>query len=167
MRACLSRRPATSSPFVGPSGLEYLFGYVAVNGDVQQEYTGLWALSYEEEKRIFEQFVDWVMERWETHPDMHIYHFAPYEPSAMKRMMGRHATREEEVDRMLRAGLFVDLHRVVRGGLRAGVESYSIKELEKFFGYTREVSLSEGELRALRRLRAIGAGRSWVYQRGP
>ena len=129
--------------FVGPGGLEYLFGYIAVDGAGQQEYTGLWALSYEEEKRSFERFVDWVVDRWETHPDMHVYHFAPYEPSAMKRMMGRHATREEEVDRMLRAGLFVDLHRVVRGGLRASVESYSIKELEKFFGYTREVSLSE------------------------
>ena len=130
-------------PFVGPGGLEYLFGYVSVSGDGQEEYTGLWALSYEDEKRSFERFVDWVRARWEAHPDMHIYHFAPYEPSAMKRMMGRHATREEEVDRMLRAGLFVDLHRVVRGGLRASVESYSIKELEKFFEYTREVSLGD------------------------
>ena len=130
-------------PFVGPGGLEYLFGYIALNGAGQEDYTGLWALSYEEEKCNFERFVDWVMDRWETHPDMHVYHFAPYEPSAMKRMMGRHATREEEVDRMLRAGLFVDLHRVVRGGLRASVESYSIKELERFFGYTREVSLSK------------------------
>ena len=130
-------------PFVGPGGLEYLFGYLAANEAGQQEYHGLWALSYEGEKQNFEQFVDWVMNRWERYPDLHIYHFAPYEPSAMKRLMGRHATREEEVDRMLRAGLFVDLHRVVRGGLRASVEGYSIKELERFYGYTREVSLSE------------------------
>ena len=31
------------------------------------------------------------------------------EPSALKRLMGRYATREDEVDRMLRAGLLVDL----------------------------------------------------------
>ena len=130
-------------PFVGPSGLEYLFGYLAANDAGVLEYTGLWAFSYEEEKRSFERFVDWVMARWKTYPDLHIYHFAPYEPSAMKRLMGRHATREEEVDRMLRASLFVDLYRVVRGGLRAGVESYSIKELEKFFGFQRDVPLSE------------------------
>ena len=61
----------------------------------------------------------------------------------MKRLMGRHATREDEVDRMLRAGLFVDLYRVVRGGLRASVESYSIKELEIFYGFTRKVTLAE------------------------
>ena len=38
---------------------------------------------------------------------MHIYHYAPYEPAALKRLMGRYSTREAEVDRMLRAELFV------------------------------------------------------------
>ena len=42
------------------------------------------------------------------------------------------ATREEEIDRMLRAGLFVDLYQVVRQSLRASVESYSIKRLSHF-----------------------------------
>ena len=130
-------------PFVGPGGLEYLFGYLAANDRDQPEYVGLWALSVAEEKRVFEGFVDWVIERWEEYPDLHIYHYAPYEPSAMKRLMGRHATREAEVDRMLRAELFVDLYRVVRGGLRASVESYSIKELERFYDFTRKVPLGE------------------------
>ena len=129
-------------PFVGRAGLEYLIGYLTVDENGQEHYSALWAFDQEAEKRNFEEFVDWVMKRWEESPDMHIYHFAPYEPGAFKRLMCRYATREEEVDRMLRAGLFVDLYRVVRGGLRAGVESYSIKELEQFFGFTREVSLS-------------------------
>ena len=128
-------------PFVGPGGLEYLFGYVTAADTGNHDYTALWGLSHQKEKENFERFVDWVMEHWTSHPNMHIYHFAPYEPSAMKRLMGRHATREDEVDQMLRAGLFVDLYRVVRGGLRAGLESYSIKELERFFGYVREVPL--------------------------
>ena len=42
--------------------------------------------------------------------------------------MGRYATREDEIDQMLRAGLFVDLYQVVRRGVRASVESYSIKQ---------------------------------------
>ena len=128
-------------PFVGPGRLEYLFGYVTAADTGNHDYTALWGLSHQKEKENFERFVDWVMEHWTSHPNMHIYHFAPYEPSAMKRLMGRHATREDEVDQMLRAGLFVDLYRVVRGGLRAGLESYSIKELERFFGYVREVPL--------------------------
>jgi uncharacterized protein len=59
------------------------------------------------------------MARWGQFPNLHIYHYAPYEPAALKRLMGRYATREEEIDRMLRAGLFVDLYQVVRRGLRA------------------------------------------------
>ncbi len=50
------------------------------------------------------------MARWAAIPDLHIYHYAPYEPAALKRLMGRYATREEEIDRMLRAELFVDLY---------------------------------------------------------
>ena len=33
---------------------------------------------------------------------MHVYHFAPYEPAAFKRLSGRYATREAELDRILR-----------------------------------------------------------------
>lgn len=57
--------------------------------------------------------------------------------------MGRYATREEEIDRMLRAYLFVDLYSVVRNGIRASVESYSIKKLERFYNYQRVVQLSD------------------------
>ena len=57
--------------------------------------------------------------------------------------MGRYGAREEEIDQMLRGNLFVDLYRAVRGALRASVESYSIKELEKFFDFEREVDLRD------------------------
>ena len=49
------------------------------------------------------------------------------------------ATREDEVDRLLRGGVLVDLFRVVRQGIRASVESYSIKRLEPLYGLEREV----------------------------
>jgi RNase_H superfamily len=84
-----------------------------------------------------------VIGRLEEFPDLHIYHYAPYEPAALKRLMGRYATREEELDRMLRAGLFVDLYAVVRHGIRASVESYSIKKLEPLYEFDRAVPLTE------------------------
>ena len=56
--------------------------------------------------------------------------------------MSRYATREDDVGRLLRGRVFVDLHRVVRQGLRASVESYSIKQLEPFYGFVREVDLA-------------------------
>ena len=130
-------------PFVGPGGLEYLFGYVAADDSGKQRYTGMWGLTPVEEKRNFEELVDKLMGRWADHPDMHVYHFAAYEPGALKRLMGRYGTREDEVDQMLRGNLFVDLYRVVRGALRASVESYSIKELEQFFEFERKVGLRD------------------------
>ena len=77
---------------------------------------------------------------------MHIYHYAPYEPTAIKRLVGRHGTCVDEVDEMLRAGLFVDLYRAVRQGLRASVESYSIKRLEPLYGFTRSVPLRDANV---------------------
>ena len=76
-------------------------------------------------------------------PDLHIYHYAPYEPTALKRLMGRYGTREDEVDDLLRGGVLVDLLRVVRQSLRASVESYSIKKMEAFYGFTREIDLRD------------------------
>lgn len=67
--------------------------------------------------------------------------------------MSRYATREEEVDRLLRGRVFVDLHRVVRQGLRASVEGYSIKRLEPFYGFVRRVDLTAAT-RALVRFEA-------------
>ena len=90
---------------------------------------------------MFQRFIDFVTERRQQYPDLHIYHFAQYEPAALKRLMGRYATRENEIDDLLRGKVFVDLYSVVRNGLRAGVESYSIKKLEPLYGYLRKADL--------------------------
>ena len=92
--------------------------------------------------------MDLITAAWEAHPGMHVYHYAPYEPSAFKRLMGRYATREEALDRLLRGGRFVDLYGVVRQGLRAGIERYSIKNLEVLYGFERAVPLPEANERA-------------------
>jgi predicted RecB family nuclease len=130
-------------PFVDVGGREYLFGFVSENQGGEVAYVCRWAVTADEEKRAFEWFVKKVMARWESEPAMHIYHFTPYEPSALKRLMGRYATREEEIDRMLRAGLFIDLHTVLKRAVRAGVEQYSLKALEVFHGFRRQVPLEE------------------------
>ena len=130
-------------PFVGERGLEYLFGYLFIGETAEAVYRSQWAFSRAEEKQVFADFVDFVMTRWKQFPSMHIYHFAPYEPSALKHLMGRYATRQEEIDQMLRAELFVDLYQVVRRGIRASVESYSIKKLEPFYAFEREIVLAD------------------------
>jgi predicted RecB family nuclease len=146
-------------PFVGLGGREYLFGFAWEDETGWQSYDCQWALTAGEEKRAFEWFVDSVMRRWSAYPLMHIYHFTPYEPSALKRLMGRHSTREDEIDRMLRAGLFIDVHTVLKRALRASVEKYSLKALEEFHRFERKVPLKEAR-RAMREMEhALELGR--------
>jgi predicted RecB family nuclease len=141
-------------PFVGEGGLEYLFGYSFRGGEGRERYVGDWALSRADERAAFQRFIDFVIDRLNVYPDLHIYHFAPYEPAALKRLMGRYATREDELDQLLRGKRFVDLFAVVRQGLRASVESYSIKRLEPLYGYVRDASLPDAN-QALAKLQAF------------
>jgi uncharacterized protein len=141
-------------------GLQYLFGVVdtaEVDEAGLPRYTQIWAFDRPGEKHAFEELIDYITERRAHHPGLHVYHYNHYEPTsvdhltelhgtrqeAVGALMGRFATREGEVDDLFRLGVFTDLYRVVRQGVRAGVESYSIKRLEPLCGYDRRVDLAE------------------------
>ena len=135
-----------SNPYVLDQGLEYLIGFLKLDASTEPRYESFWAFNRAEEKKAFEEFIAVVMDRWQRDPAMHIYHYAPYEPTAIKRLAGQHGTCVDEVDELLRAGMFVDLYRVVRQSLRASVESYSIKRLEPLYGFSRAVPLREANV---------------------
>lgn len=130
-------------PYARDGGREYLFGLVILGADGAETRRSFWSFDDAGEKKAFEAVVDEIGRLRAVHPDMHVYHYAPYEPAAFKRLMGRHATRETDIDTLLRADVFVDLYAVVRHGIRAGVERYSIKDLEPFYGFERTVDLVE------------------------
>ena len=131
-------------PFFDPAeGLEFLFGVLWRNGDGSITYIPFWAHDRAGERDAFEKFVDLVQSRRRDDPAMHVYHYAAYEPSTLARLMGAHATREEAVDELLRDEVLVDLLQAVRQGVRVGIESYSLKEIEKLF-FTRGASVSSG-----------------------
>jgi uncharacterized protein len=118
-------------------GLEYLFGvYLFEQG--KEQFKTFWAHSREEEKKAFEQFMDFVMARLRKYPDAHIYHYAHYEQTALKKLMSLHGTREAEVDSLLRRGRLIDLYKVFREGIRVSEPRYSIKNLEHFYMQKRE-----------------------------
>ena len=130
-------------PFVVGGGREYLFG-IAVAGDTGTlRYLSRWALNRDQERAAFEWLVDFTFERMARYPDLHVYHFGAYETGAVKRLMLRYATKQEEVDRLLRGEIFVDLHSVAKQSVRASVEQYSLKDLEKFCDFKRGVQLSD------------------------
>jgi uncharacterized protein len=110
-------------------GLDYLFGWV----DMREQYSALWAHDFAAEQVALERFLDIVALRRQQHPDMHIYHYAPYEPTHLLTMAARYGVREADVDRLLREGVFVDLYPIVRRALRVGSRSYSIKKLEPLY----------------------------------
>ena len=113
----------------GGAGREYLAGIWTRQG----EFVHFWAHDFAAEGQLTTDLVDWLTTRWREHPGMHVYHYAPYETTALKRLVSQHATREHELDQLLRAERFVDLYAVVRQGVRISKGSYSIKKLEQFY----------------------------------
>src|SRR5262249_43386123 len=132
-------------PYALDDGVDYLFGIL----DGAGTYHSFWSIddrgnvTLAAEHRAFERCMDFLMERLARNPEVHIFHFASYERTALARLMGRHATREDEVDRLLRDKVLVDLHRVVRQSLRVSVESYSLKKLEPLYRFARDVDLRD------------------------
>ena len=122
--------------------LEYLFGCWLPDDD--PKFRAFWALDRDQEKLAFEDFIDFITKRRRRYPAMHVYHYANYEKDALRRLAQLHATREDEVDDLLRAEVLVDLYAVVRRALAISEESYSIKSLERFYGFTRDTLVKKG-----------------------
>jgi uncharacterized protein len=144
-------------------GLEYLFGVTCSdNGDLT--FRDWWAHSREQEKNALQGFVSWAHERWRQDPSLHIYHYAAYEVTALRRLMGRYAVCEEEVDQLLRAEAFVDLYSVVRQSLLVGEPAYSLKNIEKLYRYQRtsDVTTSGDSLAFYQKWLENNDGRDWI-----
>ncbi len=116
-------------------GLEYLFGVVEEPraGSSDPMFRPFWAHDRRQERRALIDFLEYIRARRTEHPDMHVYHYAAYEKSALLRLAGRHGVGEDAVDDLLRAGVLVDLYPIVRAALRIGERSYSIKKLEPLY----------------------------------
>jgi len=136
-----ARRTITGAP--GEGSREYLFGLGQVLEDGSFSYSARWAFTDADERAAFDAVMSDIAAALDADPSIHVYHYAPYEPAAFKRLMGRYAAREQDLDRLLRGRRFVDLYGIVRHALRAGVETYSIKSLEPFYGFIRDIDLDE------------------------
>src|SRR5260370_37767299 len=91
-------------PFVGESGLQYLFGFAFKKGDSELRYEKRWALNREDEKKGFEWLVDEIMRRRGLNPPMHVDYCGAYEQGGPDGVIGVYAKREDEIDRLLVEG---------------------------------------------------------------
>lgn len=124
--------------------LEYLFGLVWQEGE-DIAYRAFWAHDPDEERLAFEAAVDFIHERLAGDPQLHVYHYASYEPATFKRLAAQYGTRENAIDDLLRREVFVDLLNVVRQGLRAGLPGYSLKQMEAFLPLVRSARIKGGD----------------------
>jgi len=128
-------------PLLGEHGLEYLYG-VSERG--KDKYQDFWAYTPAEEGIAFQKFIDWAHARWSKNPGMHIYHYSHYEPSTLKRLMGKYGVGERKIDELLTNQVFVDLYAVVVQGLQIGTYSYGLKAIEGLYYPERDTEVSSG-----------------------
>ncbi|MEU0238072.1 TM0106 family RecB-like putative nuclease [Nocardiopsis sp. NPDC006198] len=117
----------------GGRGLEYLFGATTEDEHGAETFHTFWAHDRAQEKKALEDFVDFACARIDADENAHVYHYASYEVDRLKHLSSEFATREEEVNRLLRENRLVDLYTVVRKSLRVSQRSYSIKYLEPLY----------------------------------
>lgn len=125
--------PLWRDPADGSWGLEYLFGMVETGPDDGPQFSSFVAHDRAQERTALSGFLEYVAKRRQDYPDMHVYHYAAYEKSALRRLVQRHGVMEDVLDSILRDGVLVDLYQAVGDSLRISAPSYSIKKLEPLY----------------------------------
>ncbi len=118
-------------------GLEYLHGFWLIE-DGRWRFKAVWAHDRSEECEAVREVIAFLADRMGRHPQAHIYHYAPYEVTALRRLAASHRVGEDALDDLLRGRRFVDLYKVVRGALYASESGYSLKDLEAFYMEARD-----------------------------
>ena len=137
---CSSISKVTRTGGIESAGLEYLWGV----SDTADEFRAWWAHHADAEQDAFEGCVDFFMRALEADPAMHIYHYAAYEVTVLKRLASRFGSRIEEVDHLLRNGVLIDLYAVARHAVRISAGRLSIKDLEAFYREKRVTDVQSG-----------------------
>lgn len=132
-----------SNPINKDFVLHYLWG--VAHEDDDSRFKSWWVHDLDEMREVFENFIDWVYERWLRNPNMHIYHYGQFEVSVMRELMGKFGTRETQVDNLLRNNAFIDLFKIISHGLVVGAEGYGLKKIEPLFREHRIDEVQSGQ----------------------
>ena len=131
--------------YVYPGKLEYLFGiFFEENG--KKVFRPFWAHNRQEEKKNVIKFFKFTKEHFKKYPKAKIYHYAPYEITALERLTSIHKVHTVDYDHYLNLNKFVDLYRVVKQGIYVSQKSYSIKDIEKFYDFKRTSQIKKGDV---------------------
>ena len=120
-------------------GLIFLFGLLYKDG-LKWKYDGWWAHSKGDEQLQATALVNWIADRLEKYPKMHVYHYNHTERSTLASLVSanQHDVGIQQLfDALREQNVFVDLYQIVKQTLQVGVESYGLKKIEKVAGYLR------------------------------
>jgi len=123
----LSRQPVElflDMEGVPDKGLHYLIGVLICEGDTTK-YSAFWADTDSDERHIWQQFVETVMQ----HPEAPIYHYGSYEPRAIATLAKRY-----ETDGALLTKRLVNVNRYIYGKVYFPVRSNGLKDIGHFIG---------------------------------
>ncbi|MCU1574886.1 MAG: nuclease [Micrococcaceae bacterium] len=138
--------PLWQDPLTGSWGIEYLFGVLEnpESAGAKPVFRPFWAHNRLQERQAFTDFLAYLKARRQRWPDLHVYHYASYEKTALRHLSLTHVVGEAAVDELLRDGVLVDLYETVRHSVRISAGSYSIKKLEPLYMGT---NLRSGEVK--------------------
>ena len=131
--------------YVYSGRLEYLFG-IFYQENEKKVFKPFWAHSREEEKQSLIKFFEFTKAHFKKYPKAKIYHYAPYEITALERLTSIHKVHGVDYDHYLNLGKFVDLFRVVKQGIYVSQKSYSIKDIEKYYDFKRTGEILKGDV---------------------
>jgi uncharacterized protein len=117
-------------------GLEYLFGIYYIENN-KTKFEAFWAHNEKEEKENLIKFFEFTKNHFKKYPKAKIYHYAKYEITALTRLTSKYHVKGKELDHYLNLQKFVDLFQVIKQAIQVSENSYSIKEIEKFYDYKR------------------------------
>jgi uncharacterized protein len=117
-------------------GLEYLFGIYYVENN-KPKFEAFWAHNEKEEKENLIKFFEFTKNHFKKYPKAKIYHYAKYEITALTRLTSKYRVKEKELVHYLNLQKFVDLFKIIKQAIQVSENSYSIKEIEKFYDFKR------------------------------
>ena len=114
-------------------------------------YTPRWTFNDAEERQAFEAIVADIIAALERDQSIHVYHYAPYELVAFKRLMGRYASWESELDRLSSVTTRMTVGRPQRSPGFAATTCFTERFLPR-----------AGQKKGPRHIAAGLSGRSWL-----
>ena len=136
--------PMFIDPKTKSSGLEYLFG-IHFRTFHEPMFKKFVSKNHYEEKKSFEELIDFFYKHIQKFNNSSIYHYGSYEITALKRLSSKYNTKNQELDHLLRNNKFVDLYKVIKDSLLLSTNDYKLKTIEKFYNFTHDSDVASGE----------------------